>query len=116
MGLLWNGKNMNYTHGYSMVIANFISLIAGIIIIISLLLHAFIKYKLIKLKIKTKVAQSKSKEEELTENPKYENMVAPLNTNKDNMCVIIKLEKISDTIFWIGILLMTLIFPVLSGF
>ncbi len=42
MGLLWNGKNMNYTHGYSMVIANFISLIAGIIIIISLLLHAFI--------------------------------------------------------------------------
>ena len=86
MGLLWNGKNMNYTHGYSMVIANFISLIAGIIIIISLLLHAFIKYKLIKLKIKTKVAQSKSKEEELTENPKYENMVAPLNTNKD-ICV-----------------------------
>jgi hypothetical protein len=53
---------------------------------------------------------------ELTENPKYENMVAPLNTNQDNMCVILKLEKISDTIFWIGILLMTLIFPVLSGF
>ena len=81
MSLLWNGKNMNYTHGYSMVIANFISLIGGIIIIISLLIHAFIQYKLIKLKIKSKVQQSSSKEEELAENPKYEHMVAPLNRN-----------------------------------
>jgi hypothetical protein len=42
MPLMWDGKNMDYNRGYSMVIANFLGLIGGCFVLISLILHGII--------------------------------------------------------------------------